>query len=117
MKTRPVREFTDAPWKLEPEQRDRIRAWVAQKWPFLGPKLAGLWEECRDWHLSNGVLRRDWEAVFRNWVKVQAGIEKMGRESYWETKRLRREAGKLGELAEVIPLFPPGGLTGGGEKS
>ena len=68
-----------APWELVPEQRDRIRVWAVHRWPALAPRLGGLWAACRDWHLANGVLRADWEATFRNWLRKEAEFSGMAR--------------------------------------
>ena len=66
MKRRPL---TDAPERLNQDQRMRIRAWATQKWPKIEPHLGRHWSECRDWHLANGVMRADFEAAFRNWLR------------------------------------------------
>lgn len=73
---------TAAPERLSDEERLRIRTWVADRFPGMSRRqLADEWERCRDWHLSNGVLRSSWEATFRNWLRkgsmfsVRAGAQ------------------------------------------
>lgn len=66
---------TAAPESLSDEERQRIRAWAAAKWPYLkNRQLQDEWERCRDWHVANGVLRSSWEAAFRNWLRKAAEI-------------------------------------------
>lgn len=69
------RPATDAPERLTPEQRDRVRIWAASHAPTLELHLGRHWAQCRDWHLANGVLRCDWEAAFRNWLRKSLEIE------------------------------------------
>jgi hypothetical protein len=38
------------------------------------PKLRRILSECIDWHLSNGVRRKDWLATARNWVRRESDI-------------------------------------------
>ena len=92
MKRRPL---TDAPEALEPEQRERIRKWAKTKYPFLHSFLGRHWAECRDWHRANGVLRYDWEAAFRSWIRLVPKFEQ---------KRSLRKS-DVERMADVIPLF------------
>lgn len=67
--SRERRGLTKAPKQLPDDARDRIRAMVREELPHLEPRLTELWKLCRDWHWGNGRTRRDWEAVFRNWLR------------------------------------------------
>jgi hypothetical protein len=60
---------TGPPETLTAEQRERVKLWCSKKYPRLFPQLRDQWGRCRDWHLANGVLRCDWEAAFRNWLR------------------------------------------------
>lgn len=75
--------LTQAPEELTPAQQQRIKTWALEQWPgnpgVLRRRLRGLWEECRDWHLSRGVLRADWEATMRNWVRKDAEFSRSDR--------------------------------------
>ena len=66
------RSKTLPPDRLMPEQRERIRAWVQEKCPQYESRIGYHWQECRDWHLKNGVDAVDWEAAFRMWLRKAA---------------------------------------------
>jgi len=57
------------PERLTELERDRIRKWAARFAPRCEPHLGLHWNQCRDWHLANGVQRANWEATFRNWLR------------------------------------------------
>ena len=65
--------LTEAPEGLTAQQRESIRGWLERRLPHARYRdrklLFRLWEECRDWHLKNGVLRASWEATFRSWLR------------------------------------------------
>jgi hypothetical protein len=87
-----------------PEQRARIRAWVQEKHPHLERRIGHHWNECRDWHLANGVDRADWEAAFRMWLRKTVEIQRReGRPP--DRPRRRSEPEQLGvmQLLGVIP--------------
>jgi hypothetical protein len=64
-----MKKDSDAPDMLTAEERERVKAWCKARFPRKLKDLGDLWEECRDWHLSNGKKRNNWEATFRNWVR------------------------------------------------
>lgn len=72
------RPLTDAPELLEPDARDRIRVWARAHLPWGDRKLGTRWAECRDWHRAQGVLRADWEAAFRNWLRMEVRFQAQG---------------------------------------
>jgi hypothetical protein len=63
------RPLTDAPERLTQEQRERVMIWCSKRYPMLYPQLKEQWNRFVDWHLANGVLRCDWSAAFRNWLR------------------------------------------------
>jgi len=67
--------MSDPPDELTEEEKTRIKTWVLATWESTGdrliPKLGRMWEACRDWHLSNGVQRANWEATFRRWIRKE----------------------------------------------
>ena len=69
------RPLTDAPDRLEADARERIRAWAAAHVPSVALHLGRHWAECRDYHLSRGILRADWAAAFRNWLRKAVEFE------------------------------------------
>lgn len=125
------RPLTDAPERLEPAARERIRDWARSHLPWGDSRVGRSWGECRDWHLSRGVLRADWEAAFRNWLRKELEIESrprlegvrgfrgwpQGRDPIREARGSRPNGSSLGPsrisegMGEVISLFK--GSVGG----
>lgn len=115
------RLLTDAPDRLSPQERERIRAWALEHLPWGDRNLGRLWGECRDYHLSHGVLRADWEATFRSWLRKEVEFQARERPR-WRSPALGLPApsGGQGEpLADLLPgLFSNGGgLTKGKDST
>lgn len=103
MKRRPV---TDAPERLSPDQRERVRQWARAHEPSVEPHLGRHWAMCRDWHLSNGILRSDWEATMRSWLRKAVEFES----ARGDTAIRRGGRGEAAPVAQVLRLLQ------GGEK-
>ena len=110
------RPLTDAPDRLEPDARARIRCWAEAQLPAVVDHLGRHWAECRDWHLSHGVLRADWAAAFRNWLRKAVEFEAGRRDPAirrspvlrdpWKPDAPPAEPSPLKDgLADVIPLY------------
>lgn len=72
MKRRPL---TDAPDQLTPEAKERVRVWARAHLPWGDRRLGPSWAEHRDYYLSRGILRADWEASFRAWLRKEREFE------------------------------------------
>ncbi len=104
MKRKPL---TDPPDKLTLDERKRLLEWATSHWPRIGPHLGRHWVECRDWHLSRGVMRANWEATFRNWLRQASKFDPQGWSRYGRgSQPQRRVAGDPQPLGEVVRLFP-----------
>lgn len=99
------RPLTDAPDRLDPHARERMRVWARSHLPWGDRRLGRSWAECRDWHRAQGVLRADWEAAFRNWLRKEVEFEARGPRPFDRPRRTSEPARLGGELAAVIPLF------------
>ena len=75
---RPAKEpETKAPEILTEREWTLAAAWAAgQAPPISAADLAGRWDECRDWHLKNGITRCDWYATLRSWVRKGREFQK-----------------------------------------
>jgi hypothetical protein len=79
------------PEKLEPEHREAIRVWVAERCPHMLPNLASLWANCRDYHLERGRRSYSWPATFRRWITREVEYQnKMGPDGN-PTKKQRKQ--------------------------
>ena len=112
------RPLSDAPDRLPAESRERLRGWARSHLPWGEKRLGRSWAECRDWHRAQGVLRADWEAAFRNWLRKEVEFEARpqgewrhrasgGRHPSTSSSALGSRLGD--ELAQVIPLLRKGG--------
>ena len=97
---------TNAPWDLSEIEKRRIVSFVKSSYPTLAkPKLVReLWEQCRDWHLSNGKQRVNWEATFRNWIR---GHDKFQRERRFahDRERPQEQGSRGGEMVNLQDFF------------
>ena len=67
------KQKTQPPEILSELERRRIQAWAKVRYPKLRARdLREHWEQCRDWHLANGVERVNFEASFRTWLRNAA---------------------------------------------
>lgn len=115
------RPLTDCPERLEPLARERIRRWAVQHLPWGDRRLGPSWGEHRDYYRARGILRADWEASFRAWLRkeVEFQARPQGRDRSWDTRGSRPARSALGPsaladgMAEVIELFQ----TGSGRES
>lgn len=60
---------TDPPETLSPT--DATLRWAER----YGRNWQNDWEDCRNWHLKNGVQAADWQAALRTWMKKAPGFE------------------------------------------
>jgi hypothetical protein len=88
---------------LSDVERLRILRHVEEKHPRLKKRIGRLWNECRDWHLSAGVMRADWEATFRRWLRKQDEIDGGGGRPQIGSRELPQETGVRG--GEPLPLL------------
>ena len=88
---------TDPPWELSELEKKRIAKFIVEKYPQFSRNKKGalMWEQCRDWHLSNGVQRANWEATFRNWVRKQAEFKQA--EGHRQNREMPQEYGQRSE--------------------
>lgn len=119
------RPLTDCPERLEPLARERIRRWAVQHLPWGDRRLGPSWGEHRDYYRARGILRADWEASFRAWLRKEREFEArdgpQGRRSHAGGLGggYPRRSSSLGPsrvvdgMGEVLQLFRKD-LTGGG---
>jgi hypothetical protein len=118
-----------APEDMSDEDKLRLWTWHVKTWPsayrlpngkldtnglrrFLRDEI----DDCLDWHRSSGVLRADWLATVRRWIRKthdrdgfarrEPKSSPLPRRAIDPYARKHREPVKVGdELAKVMPLF------------
>ena len=89
---------TSCPEHLQPEQRERIRAWASRQPTPIAPELLEpAWEKFSTWAEADDHQRRDWEAAFRNalgkgWCLADLGAV-AGESNAQARQRRTRQAG------------------------
>ena len=92
------------PEALHGEAQKRVSRWCRThpdpRVRALKPRLASLWEDCRLKALKKGTLWVDWEAAFREWVKLEVKFT-TGRPVEMPQERGQR-GGELEPLLRII---------------
>jgi hypothetical protein len=78
------------PEDLEPDEKRKLKQWVASHYPALLPRLRELVDACLDYHRAHGNLMADWTACCRTWIR-NTGEWSGQRPRYREPARGTRE--------------------------
>ena len=86
------------PERFTSEEKRAIWAWVQTRYRDIRrEELTDWFDQMHDWSHGGGKMKRDWVAVFRNWIRTNA--------SERARKELRRESSQAGESeAEALEM-------------
>lgn len=89
------------PTELDSEDKRAIGQWVLNTYPWLRPRLAELWMDCRSYYEMQGEdgHQFNWPACFRRWIIREA--RGPWREKDYQEARPHKKA----ELALVRNIF------------